>query len=395
MTGAAEPRARGRKLIGGGILAAVVLAIPLLSSLLRPDDVDPVPVPDRTLTAPPENSLPVIAVDFADPQRGFAIQRGCEPSGPCGHVLLVTDDGMNWSVRKAPAGFHPHDMPPWIVALGECRVAIEQSGDLALNRAGQRRWFSDDCGLTWDPVDMRISGRIAAIPEGGVLQAQCRIAGAMIGECQAHLVVTMPDSGERKLLTSTPDLADMTVSAEYPMPDGRWWIQGIDARTERFAVAVSSDDGRFWTTTVLPFPPDDATDLLYVAANARSVYAVVTGDLPGGKRGLLAVFHSADHGKAWHRTWRAAEPGVEVHGRPVATRRGLLLIGRAGSPPHHLVSVDQGNTFERAELRVPSSWPAWTRGGYVASSEDDDGLTRWFRSPNGLAWGELAFSTSS
>lgn len=357
--------------LGFALLAAVLAAVPLVSVLFRPDD-DPKSTIDRAPRTPvlqPAEKWPIAAVDFSDADTGFALQRRCETH--CRTVLLAIGDR-----RGAPG---KSELPPEldgagpdirVIALGGCRVVVEQ-------RSAQR-WYSPDCGARWRTVDPRPTGQTAAIPVDGVLEI-----------ADGDLAVTLPESGERTRLRATPSLKELA----EPYAAGRaWWVQGRDVGTGRPAVAVSRDDGRSWTTTVLPRPQGfDPDGLLYLTARGKDAYAVASGLRSDNGHGLLAVHHSDDYGRTWQQTWPAESRDARLEGQPIVTSYGLLLMGGDEANRRFWLSFDHGATFSSAGWDLPGGWPHWTRGGYVVAGAGEQ--PGWYRSLDGVTWHVITFAT--
>lgn len=396
---APPPTRRREKLIGLGLLLAVLVALPLISTQLRlPSDRADLPAIERTSAPPPTsvdidpaNVAEIISVDFADRRHGFALWSHCIEDAPatrCRQRFLTTSDGENWTVRNFPgSGFEGQDGGSgYVVALGKCRVLL--SG--AHPEKYHTRLFSDDCGRNWVSVPLKPAGSISEIPEGATLASPCTGERDEVDDCDdGRLVVTVPDSGRRIWLDTSPALEDPSPES-VPADDGAWWVSGRDSATGRRAVAVSRDQGRSWSVSRLPRWQARQVHQLPITMRGKDAYALAVGSLRDVRSGLLAIFHSEDGGETWEQTWQAA-PGDSprsIAGSPIAGPRGVLIILDESVPVHHR-SLDGGRTFDAAIFTQPISSPRRMRGGYLATS---DGSPRsWYRAVDGVRWRKINF----
>lgn len=381
---------RRGKVRGFALLAGMVIAVPVISILLRPDTVREPPPDAPRLTAPPNTSANVYSVDFADEQHGFALRlRSCDDRG-CRHQLLVTEDGEEWKVRDLPYDARTLGNLLTLSALGRCTVANDAvSPDPGMDVL----WFSNDCGTTWRRVPQQIAGTVRSIPAGSTLTAVCRILGPAPDGCARVVAVTMPETGRRMRLATAPALDALRVE-RTPFADGAWWISGRNPDNGRWSVAVSRDDGRTWDLRTLQALSGGDVARVRMAGQGVNIYAVAEGG-PEHEFGLVAIFHSDDRGKTWEQTWRTGgsrEP-ERLRGTALARPDDLLImeeegIDQDGKGWH---SFDHGRTFLPASPAEFLGSVFRTRGGYVLST----GLgSRWYRSPDGVRWQEIRFPTS-
>lgn len=393
MTTPPQDTPRRPRWLGFALLGAVVAAAALLSWILRPDDVRE-PVPELPATPEPALELPpsVMSLDFADALTGFALQQRCPGEGQCGTVLLWTDRDSPeeaWTAGQVPAGFDAHDQGARVIALGDCRVVLEHSGDVEAPGPDPRRWFTSDCGERWREVGVGPRGEVETIPAGGVLESICEEGRAEYEFCAHELVVTLPQDGTRTRLANPPDLTNV-FAQPHPIGGGKWWVQGRARGSGKPAVAVSHDNGRTWRITEFAKPRGfGRDDLLYLTARGKDAYVVASGVQFEHGHGLQAIYHSSDQGLTWQRTWSGrASDGLE--GVPIVTSYGLLLIGADTTDRRHFwLSFDHGETFADAGWDLPGEWPLDTRGGYLINGPGDPG--RWYRSSDGVTWQEIAF----
>lgn len=399
---APPPNRRREKLIGLGLLLAVLVALPLISTQLRlPSDRADAPPIERTSTPPPTGSgidpahvAEIISVDFADRHHGFALWSHCveEASATrCRQRLLTTSDGENWAVRSFPGSDFDGQggVDDDVAALGKCRVVLDRAHP-EYHFEYHFRLFSDDCGRTWVRVPLKPAGSISQIPEGAKLASPCTGERDVVDDCDGgRLIVTMPDSGRRTWLATSPVLEDPSPES-VPADDGAWWVSGRDPATGRRAVAVSRDQGRSWSVSRLPRWQARQVHQLSITMRGREAYAVAVGSLHDVRYGILAIFHSQDSGETWEQTWLATpdKSPRSIGGSPIAGPRGILIVVDESVPVHHR-SIDGGRTFDAGSFNQPISWPRRTRGGYLATS---DGSPRsWYRAVDGLRWQKMSF----
>lgn len=116
------------------------------------------------------------------------------------------------------------------------------------------RRFSDDGGRTWRTIPMspEITDEVAAVPAGAELRPRCAdSATRSLRSCPyPGIAVVRPDTGTAALLANGPAL-DQALPGAVPTAAGHWWAVGRVPGTPRWALSVSTDDGRTWTTGAL------------------------------------------------------------------------------------------------------------------------------------------------
>ncbi len=363
---------RRRMQIGAVVAVLVVsLAVPLLRDQMAPD-------PPEVATPPPVEGLtptgPFIAgAEFADPDHGYVIRAKCK-TGPraCTSELLATDDGQHWRKRDLP---RPDSAPSWSMGNLEVLGPDEITVDWPLSPVNEtlriHRSHSVDGGVTWETVLVPdvVTDTVPAIPEGGVLTQNCvRLAGAG-GQCaERGVVVVLPGSGKSAALANRPPLTAM-LAGTLPTRDGVWWMAGRDPATDHWGLAVSDDDGRTWTTTVLDWGEPVHSYGWSVDSQGGTLYATAIGTLPSATNGLLGVFASTDGGHSWQQTWRPAagkEPR-RVYRGTVVGEDGTLTIG--GYDGKQYRSDDGGRTFTEVRARY-TGYTQRSRIGYLADATD-------------------------
>lgn len=388
-----------RRMQVGAVVAVLVVstAIPLLRNQMSDTPPASPPPPESPFSAP---DGPFISdMEFADADHGYAIRANCK-NGPrvCTGELLATDDGTHWKSRHLPK---PDTTPSWdrgsLSVLGPEEIAIDWSTSPAAEGTGISRAHSVDGGETWTPVEVPdvVTDTISAIPEGGVLVRTCahlvaddpRVAppGSPVGDkgqcAERGFAVLQPGSGKSAVLEHRPPLTAM-IAGEAPTRDGVWWVTGRDPETDHWGIAVSDDDGRSWTTTVIDLGDPVSSYGWSVDSVDGTLYATAIGALPGMNNGLLGIFRSTDGGHGWQQTWHPGdgkEPG-QVYDSTIVGADGRLTISSRDDKLYE--SKDGGRTFTQVEARY-TGYASRTRTGYIASPLAQKGL---LLSEDGVHW---------
>jgi hypothetical protein len=373
-----------RRMQVGAVVAVLVvsLAIPLLRDQIVPDR------PDVASPPPPRSAYDtgtfVDFAEFADADHGYAIRSTCE-SGPrnCTSELLATEDGEHWKKRDIP---RPETAPSWarpeLIVLGPDEVTLDWAVSPAVETTRIARWHSVDAGVTWEKVDVPVlvTDTIAAIPENGVLAPTCARPSSDERQCEERgFVVVQPGTGRAAKLANSPSLIAM-LAGRAPTADGYWWVAGRDSKTDHWALAISRDDGRTWTTSILDWGEPLYSYGWSVASHGGTLYASAIGALPAQSNGLLGIFRSTDGGRTWEQTWRPRDGKMprQVVPTTVVADDGSLTIN--GQDEKQYRSLDGGRTFTEVPARY-QGYAERTRTGYIASGEgggsilvSDDGV---------------------
>ncbi|MFI7679020.1 hypothetical protein [Actinophytocola sp. NPDC049390] len=348
-------------------VVAVSVAVPVLRAL--PDDQQPAkpPLPDSM----------TFQLDFADPDHGYALGSDCvEPDGPCTLALFATaDGGRTWERRSLPDGDKRY-------ALGD--VSVLDADRVRLDRvSGQKQWarvVSDDGGRTWRAATAGPPAAPAPIPDGAWLQPVCVGEEQDDSGCRLGVGAVSRDPARVAPAPTQPPLIEPVIGRSAT-EGGRYWAAGVERSSGRWAISVTSDDGRTWSTTQVTLPGEPAmNDAWSVVENDGVMYTTLQGSIAKGPYGLLAVFRSTDGGVTWTNTWRATPKTVlqAMLGAPVATDDGRLLVYSAATGTYE---SGDGRTFTRSDRRLPGE-VLWTRGGYVAKR----GPHAYAISTDGLTW---------
>lgn len=352
----------------GAVVAVLVvsLAVPLLRTQMVPE-----PAPDH---APPvASSLPkgpfISSVDFVDTDHGYVIRSTCRgrPTS-CTEELLATDDGEHWKKNRLP---RPDTAPSWsrgqLQTLGRDELTVDWAQSAGLEGTRIHRKHSVDGGETWEDVAVPgvVTDTVAEIPENAALVSTCaQLVGGGQKCAERGFAVLLPGSGRSALLANRPPLTAM-IAGQVPTADGKWWVAGRDPKTKSWGLAISDDQGRTWTTTVLGWAENVDPYGWSVVSQGGTLYATAIGSLPNASNGLQGIFRSPDGGHAWEQTWRPAEGKQprRVFWHTVAAEDGTLTIN---APDGMYSSQDGGRTFTKGEQRYPG-YASRTRTGYVVS----------------------------
>jgi photosystem II stability/assembly factor-like uncharacterized protein len=185
-----------------------------------------------------------------------------------------------------------------------------------------------------------------------------------------------PGSGMTVTAPTQPPL-EFKQAGSSATEDGRWWVSGRHVNTGSWAISVSADEGRTWSTSEVAVDGTPSLDGWAVVERNGVMYATAST-----YRELLGVWRSTDDGRSWTRTW-APGAGRElpgVLGMPIAAGDGSLLLP-TGTTTY--VSTDQGRTFTRTGEEL-FGMVTWTRAGYLRSNVDEFAL-----SSDGLRWREF------
>ncbi|GIF64777.1 hypothetical protein Ais01nite_28120 [Asanoa ishikariensis] len=276
----------------------------------------------------------IVEVEFADRDNGIAAA-GCVPR--CPELARTTDGGLSWQAAQVtPTGSGPIDL----IAFPGGHWLVD--GDLDRSSAD---------GSTWKIVDPPLPAPQTEIGPDEVPRVE---------QPGGDLAVWSWDQGRLGPLESQPELFTARWVAPAPTADGAWWAGGLIGTSP--AVAVSRDSGRTWKTTALPSTADP-TDSVTVSTLGTEAYAMARDQ--GGQ--LLGIYHSADNGKSFTETFRAAKGTAAPYtGDLVPLLDGRLLAVVSGDKRGSWwVSEDDGRTFSPVPELPAASSIRRTYAGYV------------------------------
>ncbi|MDT0265433.1 hypothetical protein RM844_03900 [Streptomyces sp. DSM 44915] len=352
---------------------------PTASSRAVPS-ADPPPIPSD-----PQLSGQVAQLSLAGPAHAAALLVECRrpatrEQGNCVYRVAVLD-ADRWRTEDTPLPSTPTANSLFTVeAVGERGVRVS---------TGQEDWLSTDGGRAWQPATAAAGpdGDTAdAIPAGAVP----RPAGADAAE--RGLEVLSPRTGEPLRLAGQPELTEL--GRPGPLPDGGWWVAGLDPETRRPDIAVTLDDGRAWRRLHLletaEVPADErSANSLALAAGPTDWYVLASGNAAPEPSGatlattLLAVYRSSDQGREWERAWSPAV-GSGPHslvGAPIAAADGSLTVYSFDAI---YTSTDRAASFTVSRPGVPPELPELTPAGYLLTDLGQPGHYRI--SADGFTW---------
>jgi hypothetical protein len=362
-----------RRMQLGAVVAVLVvsLAMPLLREQMAPEPRNPA-VPPASGPLPKEPFL--TNVDFVDDDHIYAIRMTCAngDENRCKEQFLVTKDGEHWETRRLP---RPESAPSWararLMALSQDELTVEWDASAAPETAKIYRERSTDGGRTWEQVKVPtvVTDTVEEIPDGGKLISTCaKLVGGGTQCAEQGVAVLLPGSGESALLANRPRLTAMSAGPDA-LANGQWWMVGRDPKTNKWALAISGDDGRTWTTRLLNITASVDPFGWSVDSSGDALYATAIGPRSNTSNGLMAIFRSTDGGRSWERTWNPVgeQTPRRVFGNTVVAEDGTLTINATDGKAY--VSRDDGRTFSEIEPRF-GDYAFWIGTGYLAVDVD-------------------------
>ncbi|UED84362.1 hypothetical protein [Streptomyces profundus] len=336
--------------------------------------IAPPPIPSA-----PELSGQVTQLSLAGPDHAAALLIGCSPADGTDdcpyHVAVLESD--QWQVRETP-------LPP--TPRGGSLYTVEAVGTEALRiSSGEQDWVSSDGGRHWTPAEPTATESVPEIPPGAVP----RPAGQNADD--RAIEVLLPETAEARRLAEQPPLTEL--GRPGPLPDGGWWVAGLDPETEQPDIAVTRDAGRGWQRLglldAIPTPHPHEVNSLVLAAGPTDWYVLASGNGAVGTGGaalttsLLTVYRSSDEGASWRPTWSPGSgPGPQsLVGTPIAGADGSLTVYSFDAI---YTSTDRALSFAVTRQGAPPELPELTPAGHLLTDLGQPGHYRL--SADGFSW---------
>lgn len=346
----------------------VVLASVTIPTLLKPD-----PQPNGGVAS----DLLGPQFQFVTPEHGYAtyISAPLRDDKTCAAgVRETTDGGETWSeMRAAPCVPADRRVPlrfrPSPQAIG---------GETLIIRVNDKKHhLSRDAGRTWSEYQPRV--RTAKTFPDGVRPH--RVCMGDVGECirDNRLEWWDPATGDLVRLAKGPDMGSLrrTVVAA----DGSLWVAGY-ASDQRWAVAVTRDNGRTWATRVMGLK-GGLEGPVVTTWDGQLGYLVAAGAGidRAGKRYEYSIFRTNDGGDTWRRVDTQRIP-AKYFGifQALVGPDGTLFIPDSDGPWY--ASRDGGETFTLAK-DFPRFEPQCVPGLCYGS------IGTWYASKDLLTWRKL------
>ncbi|GAB3449595.1 sialidase family protein [Actinophytocola sediminis] len=376
-------RRRTRRQLQAGAVVAVLMISALVTQLPLRDSGLSFGSPPGTTPGGPEQF--VTDVQFAADGSGYALRTHFSDAEgydrPFAHTLLAATDQENWT-EVGPVPIPERGdvaLAGDLVVLGPNELVVDFVNIGRRTSSRSARVHSGDGGRTWQEVPMPavVTDTVPAIPEGAQLRSACAIEPVNRPRCETPtFTVVQPGTGASAVLAAAPPLVT-PMPGVIPTAAGHWWALGQVPGTSAWAISVSTDDGRTWTTSELDIDVPNAR--ASVVSQGGSLYAsIVNHTMDGVENGLRAILRSDDDGRTWQRTWEAAEEQrIELTSELVAAEDGTLKVH--ASPDRYTVT-DDGRTLTR-DGQPSVEVIHWTRAGYVATKKSS-----YLLSTDGISW---------
>jgi len=303
--------------------------------------------------------------EFVDPDRGWALAADCgSDEGNCRLTVAGTEDGgITWTVHPVPAGFRAPYSPDLITFDPETIGLYWAEGTAQLSTDGGATWSVLPAATGRAPEKVGGQDRLVVYP------------GSAVASCAGSVVERWQPAQRRRVRVTPPPLDPCWIAATRAA-DGGWWVGGSSS-TGRATAAVTHDGGTTWR----PHEFDGLPGAVRLATLGSQVYAAVV-DRAGA---LRAIYHSADRGATFTRTWHGAGNPYTLEGDlvPLLDNR-LLLADRNGD---WFVSDNRGQSFQALDP-LPRVGPlARTPAGFIAYDIVGPGFTAY--SADGSTWRKL------
>ncbi len=318
---ARDRRRRRTSFLGLALVLAVTgFGVPVLFT--QPAQPPGPPAPDS------RPALPRTGSHFLDTRNGVLLYANEAPPGQtsCGARIRVTDDGgRSWSgPRPVPCHTDRHT----VLMLG-ARTLLFFDGDGEIH-------FSRDAGRTWQPHSAE-TVTADRVPAWAQVTHDC----VGLDTCaNPQLRWYDPATGAQAVLRTGPDLEKVLGEPTWGR-DQSLWVPGQMA-DGRYAVAVSSDQGRTWRIRRIGLdvhPNDDQPCPLSVATrDGRTAYAVCDGLTLDN-----VLFRTSDGGQTWQRVTTKADPHSPYNWMSAyVAADGTLVLETSGHASRWQASRDGG-----------------------------------------------------
>lgn len=374
-------RRRARRTVSLGGLAVLMLVaaagVPtlLLAPTPRPATwAQPAPLEEPL---PDDNYRPFGSFSFFDARHGYLLYQssgdGYRNNDACLMAMRFTDDGgESWSDLRAV---------PCVPMEGGGLVGgprmtgpesfVQVTGD------GNVFYRTRDAGRTWQRYRPR-TRTVKSFPDGVVPQRVCE--GGRECADDNRLGWYDPETGDRMRLAKGPDMRALRYGKLAA--DGSVWISG-HADDGRYAVAVTRDNGRSWTTVRVDLKGKMLEGPNVATYDGKVGYLVVEGKGTDsdGRTYRRSIMRTDDGGESWSRVPTEDLP-IDYFGvfDAVVTPDGALLIPGEQAEDDSVtwyVSHDGGVSFAAAKDlpvdgmgRAPGLYYGYSSNGDYYVSED-------------------------
>ena len=322
-----------------------------------------------------------------------------DDTGP-GFRLLVTENGIDWSVVPMPAGIWPpsYDLSGdrWLVAgfdfAGEPRPAAgepEDSDSQVLSR--YRAFFSDNQGANWTELEFDFSSSSIEVPSTYEYLPFLVSTALTSGE---HMVIVL--QGEEESASARPDSGSgvFSGSEEDTSENPKSWIFASDG--EVFEPVAEYDGWIYGSIIGWSFSTPAGFSLLYVEGGAEQEPArPSTLTSPDGRiwsenkaAGSFDPTALGPDGSLWRTTWMGTGYGLHRFDREgklttkVAFDNSLPFLVAAGPSG---VAV-QAMTIPGTDLFVLPDQRIAKEGYELRLNEPEGGFTLWDLSANAAVY---------
>ncbi len=290
---------RGRRAVGVGALALIVLAVAAFGYLRSTTAV----TTKRTTALPTTNSLLVsldpVSYDFVNPSLGWALENASAPASSVGQFLVFrTEDGAkHWQKqltgRSSSPGFS--GIGPWCCHPITVHFFDKTHGylDLDLAFGDEHAYLTSNGGDDWHAVRLPATQSVVVTfsdPSHGW-------ALAPVNPPQAQLLRLYATSDAGSTWQLLPDPPGDAYYPAFSGPTEGWMGSGGPGPPHTYS---SADAGRSWQRHDLPSPPGQTWDTRGFSGTAVQLLPQI-GAVATTESGVTAadLFTSFDTGSTW------------------------------------------------------------------------------------------------